>query len=390
MPNWQKGFGVALMGMGDQMSVNYNNSKDEARAIAAEDRKYQTSMRKEQELHNLGVQREGKARNDQADAMEASGEYSPEEIAGVRSGSGLSMAAQREGKVADATAMAEAKGTVETEAQMNELRKLYPDKTDEEIYAIKKQKMDESQMTAAEKNERKVMEIMGDKELKDLSDADKTRLSLYGVKIPGATPVKLTPAVMESVRKSSRDEAKEIYSADVMDDAAVINAANRAIKEDGGTGSLPEGADLTAVRQRLIERKAAQGYIIGINTLTGQFPTETTDGQEITENDIASASANLVTVSPQGVIGSPSKPTAEGPAGGVSVMGQGGPAGQALAGTVPAQPGLMAETEPNWDNPGAGPAEPPMAAPVRRKPTALQGRPTRGAQDVIDRMSGGF
>ena len=377
MANWQKGFGVALMGMGDQISVNYNNSKDEARKIAAEDRQYQTSMRKEQELHNLGIQRETKARNDQADAMEASGQYSPEEIAGVRSGSGLSMAAQREGKVADATAMAEAKGTVETEAQMNELRKLYPGKSDEEIYAIKKQKMDEASMTAAERNDVKVQEIIGDKDIKDLSANDKLRLAGYGVKIPGAKVVELTPAVMESARKSTREEAKTMYNEDTMSDADVVNEFRRQLQANGKP--VPDKIPPKQARQALIDNQATGGYIRAIHTLTGQFATSTPDGATITEEQSVAA-IEEVKPKPQGAsdqFGKISSLRMEGdekPAPAPFVRQQD---------RVPSQGALQAPAL------GGMPKSKPAGVPTLPKPQnqgALQGVDPR-VNDIISRMS---
>lgn len=297
--------GSALMGVGQRYSKNYDAYKKEQMDIAAEQRRYQTDLMKEQELYTRSTARQQQERKAKADYMRESGQYSDAEIAAVESGAELSQqyqddrALDLEGRkqdlITDKTLSREdaiIRGKIER-ANPN----ASPEEIDAEVARYQSEELGRLNKTAAEQNAMAIEDILKNVKKDDQGNPiytpqDKIMLSVFGVKIPEKERLKLDADNHVKIQENSFKYGEDMWGdPDKVSDVDVVNYMNQ---------NLPEGrkpfkpSDAPRVRQMLVRQTSRDRYIFSVTNLTGAPPSHFPDGSKITDDQVDSAINNVL------------------------------------------------------------------------------------------------
>lgn len=252
----------ALQSWSGGISDRYKAAQDEAAEMRREERMYQTQMNKMKEMERFKRQKEVEYREEDQPYLDkrADADFERE-----RKQQGLLQQ--------DAASFASGQESLAKSKAKDEFIKAGGSE-DEWNQRTKDAAMG---TTAAQSNMREVNKIIEkygpNVNAKDVSAADKIKLAVYGVKIPGATETKLSDSVKKDVWKESRSAASEKFSVDNYSEEDAINEAQRI------TGRKVKSA--SDARKFLIDYDTQLAYGNGISLLTGQRVTETPQGKPL-------------------------------------------------------------------------------------------------------------
>ena len=304
-----------LAGMFGQWSQDRHKAINDQAEFERQEKIAQANMKRDQEMYTWKTRRETEAQEKlqmaEAEKLRRAG-YSDEEIAAHQTGAGtrfdtkLDQETQLAGAKADATMAAQQKALDQKYQQM------YPELTEAERQSKVAEDMRRSQMTAAEKNEEAVMGILSKYEGQEnpqYTATDKTKLAIYGVKVGTDAPKPMSPEVKQKYWDAARKEAVAQYNPDLVSDADAINQVQAQFANAGKQAPKMTGE---SARKWLVDKAAFNGYVTAVNTVTGQMPTSTPQGQAIEPPAAAAAVAE--------VTGAQAEPEVEQALGGGPVM----------------------------------------------------------------------